>query len=257
MKKLSLVLALVLVLTCAVLAACGGDEDTSSAATSSTAATSKEESKTESKAESKEEAVSSEAPAESSEEAPAESSEEAPAEITGENIAPDATYTYSQLYKQGGADVEWGWDDTAAVTYDDEGGVTLNDGLFASELGFDAATVPEWAGFHAKAPDYATTGYHWVTFDLGEAKDITGARVYVGTADLGGGIAAPNSIEVFVSADGNEWTSVGSAIPANVTTEDGTGTECVEIAGAGNGQYVQIRLIGEAWCFVSEIEIYG
>lgn len=263
MKKLSLVLALVLVLTCGVLAACGGDENTSSAASSdaatSSTATSSEASSEAASSEASSEAASSEASSEAvSSEATSseavESSDAPAAEITGENIASTATYELSQLYRQGGAEVEWGWDETKDIAYPDSGN-EMTDGVFAAGVDFTEAA---WIGFHGKAPDYATNQYHSITFDLGAAKDITGVKVYVGTGDLGGGIVAPSNIEVFVSADKTEWTSIGSAVPANVTTEAGTATELVEIAGAGNGQYVQIRIVtGEAWGFVSEVEIFA
>lgn len=264
MKKLSLVLALILVLTCGILAACGDDTtDTSSTAATSSKAAAEEsseaavssEAEVESEAEAEAESeVASEAESEAASE-PAEESTEAPAaDITGENIAGDATYTVSQLYQQGGADVEWGWDPNAAIAYPDEDGVTLNDGVLATGVDFTEAA---WVGFHSKAPDYGTTGYHTITFDLGAATDITGAKAYVGTADLTGGIAAPASIELLVSDDGETWTSVTTVTPTNVTTEAGTATELVELAGAANGQYVQLRLIGDGWCFVSEVEIFA
>lgn len=257
MKKLSLVLALILVLTCGVLAACGDDTtDTSSAAESSKAATSS------AAAESSEAAdESSEAAAESSEAADessdaAESSEAAPAgEITGDNVAPDATYTISDLYRQGGADVEWAYDPDAPISYPDEDGVSLNDGLLATAADFNDAA---WIGFHGKTPSYADKGYHTITLDLGEAKAVTGVKVYVGTADLTGGIIAPSSIEVCTSEDGTTWTSAGTATPLNVTTEEGIATELVEIAFSANTQYVEVRVVsGESWAFVSEVEVYA
>ncbi len=244
MKKLSLVLALIFVLTCA-LVACGGDETSSSSepATSSAAASS--------------EAASSEAA--SSEEASSEdpvSSEEptAPVEITGSNIAGNATYVTSALYQQGGADVEWNWDENAPISYPDEDGNTMVDGLTATALDF---TDSAWIGFHGKTPGYAETGYHTITFDLGAATAITGVKVAVGTADLGGGITAPSSVELCVSEDGETYTSVTTATPANVAM-DAFATEIVELPAGVTAQYVQVRVVsGEAWAFVSEVEIYS
>ena len=100
MKKLSFVLALILVLTCAVLAACGGDSDSSSAAESSKVetskpATSKPVESTEAPVESTEAPVeSTEAPVESTEapvestEAPVDSSADVSSDVSEEPVEP-------------------------------------------------------------------------------------------------------------------------------------------------------------------------
>ncbi len=247
MKKLSLVLALIFVLTCA-LVACGGDETD----TSSTPATSSEaQSKTESSA-----PASSEEPVSSEEE---ESSEEPvePIEITGTNIASSATYVTSDLYRQGGAEVQWGWDENAPVAYPDETGATMTDGLLATELAY---ADPSWMGFHGKTPVYLETGYHTITFNLGAATEITGVKVFSATDELTSGITAPASMELWVSDDGVEYTSLSTATPTNVATHD-FGTELVELtvgAAPVTTQFIQIRIVsGDAFSFISEVEIYS
>ena len=261
MKKLSLVLALVLVLTCAVLAACGGDEDTSSAATSSTAATSSkpaEESKEAVSTESSEEAPaeSSDAATESSEEAPAESSDaatEVPTAPAGENVASGAAYTTSKLYRQGGAEVNWAYSEDAPEAYPDTDGIELTDGVLPEDTDYTNAA---WVGLHDGTPDATEAGYSWITIDLGEAKAINYIKLYAGSAntgaDQGVGIGAPAGVEFFGSNDGAEWTSLGVA---NIT--DGDYYSVAETGTVAEVQYVQARLFTGGWAFVTEMEVYA
>lgn len=246
MRKISLVLALILVLTCGVFVACGDDASESSApATSETSKPAKEES-SEAPADD-----SSEAPADDSS-APADESSAAPAPEAGsENIAAGKTYTASEQFKQGGADVQWGWDDNAPYAYPDEEGKTLTDGAKPAD-GSDYQAA-EWAGWTGVHPDYAKDGYVWVTIDLGESKNIAKVNVWGGTQMLGNGIAACQGLEALVSEDGTNWTSIGTATPAN---DANTLNECTTIAGAGTGRYVQVRIVTGNWAFFSEIEVF-
>ncbi len=259
MKKLSLVLALVLVLTCGVLAACGGDEDASSVAESSAAAESKAESSatTESSEAVSSEAVSEDASSEAvSEDASSEADVSAP-EAGDANLALGKSYTRSQLYRQGGRDVNWAWDDNAPIAYPDEEEKSFTDG--ATEPAADAGySDPVWAGFHHGCPDYETNGYSWITVDLGESKDLAKFVLHVGTKGVatGAGIAAPAKVEFLVSDDGETWTSVGEVTPED--TEDTTKPHTTaEVSAAAKGQYVQVRLSGTSFLFVSEIEVFG
>ncbi len=241
MRKISLILALILVLTCGVFAACSDDAAESSApATSET-----------SKTESKPADDSSEAPADDSS-APADESSAAPApEVTGDVISVGASYTKSQLYRQGGAP-DWAYDENAAEAYPDEDGKSLTDGLYNTEVGYADAG---WAGFSYNCPDYKENGYAWIIIDLGEAKDITGAKVHVATnvnADNKSAGTASPSAEFFVSADGTNWTSIGTAECTN-TAE----TETLVAAAETNAQFVKVHLIGSGWIFVSEFEVLG
>ena len=99
MKKLSLVLALVLVLTCGILAACGDETETSStpATESSVAATESSEAATESTEESSVAATESSEAATESSEAATESSEpeevSEPEEDTTPNVEPGDAIT--------------------------------------------------------------------------------------------------------------------------------------------------------------------
>ncbi len=176
-------------------------------------------------------------------------------EIVLKNLALGASYTTSQLYRQGGREVEWGWDANAPIAYPDEDGKSLTDGVITVEsaLYSDAA----WAGFHAKAPDYEENGYSWITVDLGEAKDISNLKLHVATSvnadNAGAGIAAPATVEFLVSTDGENFESLGVVEPAN----EGSEVEVVALAAEANAQYVQVRMTSAGWMFVSEVEVEG
>ena len=239
MKKLSLMLALVLVLACA-LVACGGNEAESSV----------DESVTESEAAS--EAVSTE---ESTEESTAESTEESVEESKPEvnvtpadvNLAAGKSYTTSDLFRQGSN----GFDANAPISYPDEDNKTLTDGAIAP----DGAkfTDVEWVGFNGHDPNYI--GYHWITLDLGEKTDLAKYVFKYGTSALTAGITAPFTIEIFVSDDGENW---GDAIGSDVPPESETDVNGVyELVAAASGRYVQFRFTSLSWAFISEIEAYG
>lgn len=171
------------------------------------------------------------------------------------NLALGASYTTSQLYRQGGKEVEWGWDPNAAIAYPDEDGKSLTDGVITVESAIygDAA----WAGFHAKAPDYTENGYSWITVDLGEAKDIANLKLHVATSvnadNAGAGIASPATVEFLVSNDGETFESLGTVQPTNADSE----VEVVALAAEANAQYVQVRMTSSGWMFVSEVEVEG
>ncbi len=167
------------------------------------------------------------------------------------NLAAGATYTASEQYRQGGADVQWGWDDNAPYAYPDEEGKTLTDGVKpADDADLYAA---EWAGWTGIHPTYADYGYNWFTIDLGEVKEFTKVNVWHGTIALQNGINAPESIQVFVSDDGENFTEVGSATPANEAVVN----ECTSIEATASGRYVQVRVVAGNWAFLSEIEVEG
>ncbi len=255
MKKLSLVLALVLVLTCGVLAACGGNEDASSVAESSTAAESKAESSatTESSEavseDASSEAVSEDASSEAvSEDASSEVDVSAP-EADDANLASGKSYTTSPLFGQNSS---WQYDPEAAPAYPDENGNSLVDGIFAPDTAAYSDAV--WAGFNSNFPGYESTGYHWITIDLGESKDLAKFVFGYGTKALANGIAAPASLDVLVSDDGETWTSVDDIVPED---NEASANGVAVIEGAAKGQYVQFRFTSGGWAFVSEIEVYA
>ena len=274
MKKIAILLAFVLALSCCLftLAACGDGEEasspadsaeaTSSADTSSAAASSEKEET--SAAVSSEEAESS-APEESSEEvessAPEESSEpetnpDATENPDHKNLAAGKSYVTSLLYRQGGADAGWGYSETVDITYPDTDGVELTDGVFPAA---DAAyTDDPFMGFSRggeslTTPDYRENGYSYVTVNLGEVYVLSQLVLYVGTSKLDYGISVPATVEFLVSDDGENFTSVGTVVPTDDTE---TSFTAVTLDCNATGQYVQVRFTSSGWMFLCEFEAY-
>ena len=237
MKKLSLMLAFVLVFAL-VLVACGDETETSStpATESSVAAT-----------------ESSEAATESSEAATEESTE--PPVAGTDNLAAGKSYTSTPLFRAGGEEVGWGWDENAPVAYPDEDGKTMTDGVIAAAD--TAYTDAIWAGWNHNTPAYAETGYSAITVDLGEVTNLAKAVMYLGSSGLGSGIGAGNMVvEVAVSTDGETFETVGAAVPEDDAASCVIET-VIEFEAVASAQYVQFRMIRGGWMFVSEVEVYG
>ena len=261
MKKLSLMLAFVLVFAL-VLVACGDETETSStpATESSVAATESSEAATESSEAATEE--SSEAATEESSEAATEESSEASTEESTEppvagtdNLAAGKSYTSTPLFRAGGEEVGWGWDENAPVAYPDEDGKTMTDGVIAAAD--TAYTDAIWAGWNHNTPAYAETGYSAITVDLGEVTNLAKAVMYLGSSGLGSGIGAGNMVvEVAVSTDGETFETVGAAVPEDDAASCVIET-VIEFEAVASAQYVQFRMIRGGWMFVSEVEVYG
>ncbi len=244
MKKIALILALVLVFACA-LVACDTEETNSTPANESSVVENNSE-----------EIENTESSAPDEDSVPEESNDAPAATIEGTNVAAGKAYTTSLLYRQRNVD-PWDYDETADIAYPDTDNKELTDGVVAEAVtsGESLYTAAEWIGLHGRCPDYETNGgFAYVTVDLGEKTDVKGVKVYVGCGIVGGGISAPSSVEIMVSDDGENWTSVAAAFPANLAD---TNVECVEIPCAVNGQYVQVRFTSGGWIFVSEVEIFA
>ena len=247
MKKLSLILALVLVLTCGVLAACGDKTEESSAAES--VAESAAESKAESSAAATE---SSEAATESSE--PEEVSE--PEEDTTPNVEPgDAITTegtnvaLNKSYTISGTGV--GRDIYTA---------NLTDGQANNVMAYDGT----WFAFYCNGTDNsilnAPDKQGYVIIDLGAEKDINAIRINFAN-NTGAGICSPEKVTVSFSNDGTTFEKAGRMPLYIATAEDTTHDNKVywsELEVEGTARYVKvdITLIG-TFVFLNEIEVYG
>lgn len=260
MKKLSLVLALVLVLTCA-LVACGGETENSSTPASSTASSKVESSAVESStpAESSESAVESSTPAESStpvessDETPVESSDETPVESTedpseapsepeepGEitNLALGVSYDAKGFQNTD----EWG---TANYT------ANLTDGAAATELTFDN----NWFAFCTSEGTNglnAPGGVGKVTLDLGKVCTLSSFKVnaLLGDTQQSSGIKAPAKIAVYVDDQ-----LIGELKTESKATDGG---DWYVLNAGAKGQKVTFEVtVDGLFAFINELEVYG
>lgn len=270
MKKLSLLLALLLALS-VCLVACGGGDDKAddSKEDSGDVSTPADDSADEPADDSSEPADdSADEPADESSE-PADDSADEPADDSsepaddsseptdepaagpvGSNVAAGKPYTTSKLYAQ---DETWQYNEAFPPAYPDDNNAELTDGTIAEDTDYMNAA---WVGLHDLTPDSVEAGYSWVTVDLGEVKTINYIKLYAGSAntgaDQGVGIGAPSSVEFFGSADGVEFTSLGSA-----TVVDGDCYSLAELGVAADVQYVEARIVRGGWIFVCEIEVFA
>ena len=239
MKKIALLLALLMILSVAVLASCGKKTEESKPEESAVESKA-EESKEESKAE---ESKAEESKAEESEEEsePEESSEEeipsaADPDLDGTNVALGKEYTLSGAVNE---------------TYN----AKLTDGKAYDEA-VTNATDPDdglcyWCGFNSAN---VTDGFAIITIDLGEATSINTIRVHHGVLD-DWAVMPWKSYKFSVSTDGANFTAV-AALPQG-ETDNGTywaeaGFEAVE------ARYVKVELeLNPAWSFINEIEVYS
>ncbi|MBQ5841621.1 MAG: hypothetical protein IIW63_00525 [Clostridia bacterium] len=172
--------------------------------------------------------------------------------VKGDNIAGD--YTITDQFRQGGADAGWGWDPNAPIAYPDEGG-SLTDGKVDTDATENVYADPVWAGFSYLVPTYKDVGYHAITLDLGEAKDLYEVAIYLGTTKLTSGIGCTNStVQFFASNDGENWEAISDEL---VPVDDAT-VNVVRVASkvSANAKYVQVRFARDGWLFVSEVEVF-
>ena len=166
------------------------------------------------------------------------------------NVAAGKSYTTSLLYRQGGADVDWAYDATQPINYDDEGGISLTDEIIAMNVSYEDTS---WAGLHYGTPDAAEKGYVWVNVDLEAAYDITECRLYVPATDLGGGVNTPAYVSFWGSLDGVNYTQIGQGTVTAVNDATASMTlQCDTTA-----RYIEARIVHGGWAFVSEIAVVG
>ena len=250
MKKLSLILALVLVVSCA-LVACGGDEEASSTPETESSAAATEESSVAA-------TESSDAAVESTEESAEESAEESTEDSTEESTEAS----------EGGTIVEGG-NVAAGRPYTISGSGTpgaqyaanLTDGIAGEDTHAYDAT---WFGFYANPgmdPSVLNSpeGKGYVIIDLGEKKNLSQVRIHCGNNEPSG-VHSPAWFDVKVS----DSTDVDSfEYVAEVPVKDSTTAEFADMAYWAevdvntSGRYVMISVqVNGTWCWINEIEIY-
>ena len=270
MKKLSVLLALLLVLTCVALAACGGEEGTSSAASDASSASSDAGSSAPSEASS---AVSSEASsvassaASSADESSAASSEASSEASSDTSSAPAAqTAASTEGVEPSGTNLAAGLKLAGADPVDASLGNypgNLTDGVFLEEGGtftFNTNWLGYWYNFKDAAVETKTNAPGGVAapiVDLGKATEIRAARIHVMLGNTSG-IVAPSEIKFSYSEDGTNWVDFGAktfAKPAeNDKTFDWIGFTLAEPVTA---QYVRVSMkCTDTWTFVDELEVY-
>ena len=176
----------------------------------------------------------------------------APARV-GEVISVGKTYTTSPLHRQGGKEVGWAYDENAPVSYPDEDGKSLTDGIKVPQDKQDFS-APEFAGFNYGTPNYKELGYSWINLDLGEVTDISKIVLTFGSSMLGSGIGANNlTVRFYVSEDGETWTYLGEQQAVDSTEEI---TVDVAVATDIAGRYVKAEFSRAGWMFVTELSVY-
>ncbi len=167
------------------------------------------------------------------------------------NLAAGKTYTISEQYHQ--STVDWTYDESYPASYPDDN-YELTDGLLPEASFGDAAFM----GFNQQTPAQAERGYAFVKFDLGAVCDLTELSYYT-HKDMGSGIQAPHTVEVYVSNDGENYELAGSKTyegDEHKNMEDDVNHD-VAIALDVSAQYVEVRFASYGWCFLGEIEILG
>lgn len=255
MRKLSWILALVVLLTSCVcvLASCGGDDKNSSSAPSKTSST---EGSSSAASVSSDAAASSEEGSSSADSSSEEtSSEESGTEPTGgvegkigveapaggTNLALNCSYT-------GG--------DPATHPDVTRYSAKLTDGVAAAELAYDDTWFAYWKHANAEydsmtnAPD----GVGTLVIDLGEVKSVSMVRINTFLGNLSG-ILSPSGISVALSEDGENFTAMGSI---ELTASEGSEVAWVGFeAAAANARYVRVSIqLAGTFAFLNEVEVY-
>lgn len=218
MKQLIALLLALMTLLSLALSACDTPGDTSSSAESS-----------------------AELSAESSENTSSDDTSSATSEIV-EAIVPEFCTVIS-------TGASYTTDTEAGSSYTDSYGKELTDGQFAPKAG--ASYSDE------KFSGYSTGGKALaVTLDLGELTEkIYRFEVnYLNTNSAG--IAAPGGITVQISADGEEWTRVGSLKKPEGAELETTQAAFYEHSAYLSARYVRFNIApGSAWIFLDEVQV--
>lgn len=227
MKKLSFVLALILLVSCFTFAACGDKEEESSSASSSEAASDEA---------SAQEPSSSDEPSDE----PAE-----PVELTGEVISQGCEYEVPGGKGYVVQDDKWPANYTANLT----------DGTAMDQLVYNSS----WFSFNTE-PDMdgeanTINGVGTAIIDLGAVKTVSGAKVNICTGEASSQIAPIGSVVVSVSADGESFSN-----PFKLNLPDGVVGWAEGGCAPVSARFVKVEFIkgGEGFhMFTNEISVYG
>lgn len=288
MKKVSLLLAVLLIMTCCLLAACGDDGEATSSADSQTANTSTPASSAgDTTSEQSSASAESSAPVESSavdessaveesstvdessvdETTPDESSvDESSVEESSveESSTPETSTEQPSGTEPSGENLALGKSYTGGDPSTHDGvshyNAKLTDGKALGEISYDG----EWFAFYnnadatapgnINAPDRVGT----VVIDLEQVCSVSKVQVnaFLGNAS---GIVAPASVKVEVSSDGSSYTQFGSTKNFDKPAENDTTVDWVVFTGSAEGRYVKVTVTMDPYApfaFLNEIEVY-
>ena len=169
------------------------------------------------------------------------------------NLVAGKTYTISEQYRMGGADVGWGYDPNAPVSYPDDGG-ELTDGVLPESASYGDAA---WTALHKNTPAQLERGYGYVRFDLGAVCDLEELKL-TSMKQTSAGITCPYIVDVYVSNDGVNYEQAGTL---DISAElDGLADDSIHVLAVAldtSAQYVEMRLTSYGWAFMGEVEIMG
>ncbi len=243
MKKLSFVLAFVILVSCFAFAACGDKEEENSSASSSEAASDG--------ASAQEPSASDEPSNEPSDEASDESADEPadepadPVELTGEVISQGCEYEVPGGKGYVVQDDKWPANYTANLT----------DGTAMDQLVYNSS----WFSFNTE-PDMdgeanTINGVGMAIIDLGAVKTVSGAKVNICTGEASSQIAPIGSVVVSVSDDGESFSN-----PFKLNLPDGVVGWAEGGCAPVSARFVKVEFIkgGEGFhMFTNEISVYG
>ena len=179
-----------------------------------------------------------------------------------ENLAAGKSYTFTGIYRS---------PETNEAHYSDNENYKLTDGVIGSvsDIGYnsDIWVGLNWKGEGAFCEDTTwsanTIAINSITIDLESSEDVYLFSLFI--EDVGSGIHKPKSVEVFISEDNINYTSIGSTQAKFIVeaknydnTSYGMYVYWLALSEAVTARYVKFVIThGGAWTFVSEVEIYG
>ena len=167
------------------------------------------------------------------------------------NVAPKATYEIHDLYRMGGAEVNWGYSETAPIVYGDETGDQLTDGKHALSTGFGDTA---WIGLSVQHPNYPKEGQYFL-FKLDKEYDIGEIRITVNNA-LENSIAAPGSILALASKDGVKYEQGVSGKYEKALVKGESAVYVINLDKTCSYIKLMYKPGSGNWMFTDEVEIY-
>lgn len=179
------------------------------------------------------------------------------------NIAQGKSYTFTGKYV----------DSNQKVLYPDASGKELTDGVMGSTKEDCAYSKDIWVGLNWKGENTECNSQSWnkdttisinyITVDLAAVKSSL-TRFVLYATQYSDGVDKPKSVEVFVSSDGNNYNSVGTATETKFVDAENSSNPTYGIyaytvapSTAASARYVKFKITHSGpWTHVSEVEVY-